>query len=184
VSTGGPKALVQLIPAFPSTFPIPIVIVLHMPKAFTKSMADELNRKSSLAVKEAQDSDSIQGGAVYLAPGGIHLIFERKTETQVILRTVDTPPVNGCRPSVDVLFRSAAGIFKKNVMAIILTGMGNDGTKGCAELKKENAYIIAQDKETSVAWGMPGCAVSGGHVDEVLPLHEIAKRVVHITGTA
>jgi two-component system chemotaxis response regulator CheB len=184
VSTGGPKALVQLIPAFPPSFPLPIIIVLHMPKPFTRPMAEELNKKSFLNVKEAEDGDVIKAGTAYLAPGGVHLILEKGVGNHVVLKTIDTPPENGCKPSVDVLFRSAAQFFKENVISIILTGMGTDGTKGCAELKKQNAWIIAQDKETSVVWGMPGSAANAGYVDEILPLHKIAEQVRRIAGDA
>jgi len=180
VSTGGPQALVELLPAFPASFPLPILIVLHMPKSFTKPMADELNKKSALTVTEAMDGEEIRAGEVYLAPGGLHLKMEKETGARILLKTSDTSPENGCKPSVDVLFRSAAEIYNDRVVAIILTGMGTDGVKGCMELKHRGAWIIVQDKESSLVWGMPGSAVQAGCVDKVLPLNKIAEYVQHL----
>ncbi len=180
VSTGGPKALNTLLSSIPATFPVPIIVVLHMPKTFTSAMAGELNRKSLLAAQVSQDGMECTKGNIYLAQGGEHLTVEKGTRNRLILRSVDTPPENGCKPSVDVLFRSAVSVFNGHVLPIILTGMGHDGTKGLAELKKDSVYVIAQDKDSSVVWGMPGSAVKAGYVDEVLPLQKIASRIVEL----
>ncbi len=180
VSTLGPKALNTIIPSIPASFPVPIIIVLHMPKSFTRAMADELNRRSPLTVQESGDGTECRKGYIYLAQGGIHLTVERGTRNRIVLKTVDSAPENGCKPSVDVLFRSAASVYKGRVLPIILTGMGTDGTKGLAELKKDSVHVIAQDKSSSVVWGMPGNAVKAGYVDEILPLHKIAKRIIEL----
>ena len=181
-STGGPEALAKLLPVFPASFPVPIVIVLHMPRAFTKRMAAALNQESVLTVTEGSDGDVLAPGHAYLAPGGQHTTVERGSRQRVILRLVDCPAENGCRPAVDVLLRSAAPVFRNRVLAVILTGMGEDGTKGLAALRERDAAVLVQDEETSVVWGMPGSAVRAGHADEVLPLDMIGKRVMEIVG--
>ncbi|MBN2442692.1 MAG: chemotaxis-specific protein-glutamate methyltransferase CheB [Spirochaetales bacterium] len=182
VSTGGPEALSIILPALPSDFPIPIVIVLHMPQFFTQTMADELNKKSKLSVKEAQEGEILQAGNVYLARGGKHLILIGADPHAFMLHLDDGPEVNGCKPSVDVFFTSVIDAVKNKVIGIILTGMGEDGVKGIAGLKAKGAKTIAQDADTSIVWGMPGAAVREGVIDEVLPLHVIADRLKEITG--
>lgn len=180
VSTGGPEALSELIPEIPASFPIPIVITMHMPKHFTASMADALNKKSSLEVKEAEDGDLIAPGHVYLAPGDRHIAIEKKTRQRYFIKTIDSMPENGHKPSVDVLFKSAAEAFDGNVLALILTGMGEDGVKGMKILKKAGAMNIAQDEDSSVVWGMPGSAVKSGCIDKVVPLKDMAQKVLQI----
>lgn len=179
-STGGPEALSELIPALPATFPVPIVMVLHMPRLFTSRMAQALNRESMLNVKEGSAGDILTAGGAFLAPGGLHLTVETQTRRRVVLRTSDGRAENGCKPAVDVLFRSAAQVYRHRVLAVILTGMGNDGTKGLAALKEYGAPVIVQDKETSVVWGMPGSVVSAGYADEILPLNLMPKRILQI----
>jgi len=177
VSTGGPEALAEIVPEFPASFPLPIVIVLHMPKHFTGRMAEALDRESKLAVTEAADGDVLEPSHAYLAPGGLHLILDRQTRQRIALRTVDDPAENGCKPSVDVLFRSAASVLRDRVLAVVLTGMGEDGTRGLRELKKHQVRVLVQDEATSVVWGMPGSAVRAGCADEILPLGRIAGRI-------
>lgn len=182
-STGGPEALLELIPALPASFPVPIIIVLHMPKLFTGRMAHALDQHSALTISEGEDGDVIKAGHVYLAPGGAHLTVERGTRRQVQLRITDAPSENGCRPSIDVFFRTAAEVFRNRTLAILLTGMGEDGARGLKALKKRDASVLVQDEETSVVWGMPGSAVNAGCVDEVLPLGAIAGRMLDIVGS-
>ena len=182
VSTGGPKALLKIIPELPSEYPLPIVIVLHMPKAFTGPMASDLDRKAGLHVKEAQEGDILEPGKVYLAPGGIHSIVRKRADQKVCISYDDGPPENECKPSVDVLFRSVADVFDKEVLALILTGMGLDGAEGMKELKSRGAVTFAQDKQSSVVWGMPGAAFNAGVVDRLVPLDEIALRLTEATG--
>jgi len=179
VSTGGPEALMQLMPGFPGDFPIPIAIVLHMPSLFTGPMAGSLDKRSAITVKEAVDGEDILPGTAYLAPGGMHLEFERATRGRVVVRTTDGPQENGCKPAVDVLFRSAAKVYHDRVLAAVLTGMGTDGTKGAACLKAEGAYVVVQDEASSVVWGMPGSIVRENLADMVLPLKDLATHIVN-----
>jgi two-component system chemotaxis response regulator CheB len=177
VSTGGPEALSRLIPALPGNCPVPIVVAIHMPERFTASLAVSLNDRSQLTVKEAGNRERMAAGHVYIARGGKHLVFERADSTSLVLRTNDDSPENGCKPSVDVMFRSAARVTKSNTMALLLTGMGLDGVKGMERLKNAGAYTLAQDKASSVVWGMPGAAVQAGVVDEVLSLDKLIERI-------
>jgi two-component system chemotaxis response regulator CheB len=182
VSTGGPEALSHILPELPASFPVPIIIVLHMPQFFTQSMAQELDHKSEMRVKEAEDGEMVQKGSVYLARGGKHLLIKRKDLDQFMLYHDDGPEVNGCKPSVDVFFESVEKVMKQKIIAIILTGMGEDGVKGISRLKERGAVTIAQDSNTSIVWGMPGAAVRAGVIDEVLPVHVIANRLIELTG--
>jgi len=176
-STGGPDALTRLLPRLPADFPAPVVVAVHMPGLFTTSLARTLNGRCALAVVEASDGLKAEPGTIYLAPGERHLIVEPGEDGTLTLRTVDEPPVDGCRPSVDLLFRSAAKLPPSTVVAVVLTGMGSDGTEGSAALKAVRAYVFAQDEASSVVWGMPGATVRAGLADEVLDLDRIAVRL-------
>jgi two-component system chemotaxis response regulator CheB len=178
ISTGGPEALSRLLPEFPASFPVPMVIVQHMPSQFISSLATALDRTTKLSVREAEHGITLLPGTVYIARGGKHLHLARNAYRQLALRESDSPPENGFRPSADNLFRSAARFCGGAVVALIMTGMGDDGAKGLGDLKRAEAFILAQDEESSVVWGMPGEAVRGGLVDEVLPLDEMAERVM------
>lgn len=178
VSTGGPEALSHLVPSLPDTLPVPVVIVQHMPGNFTASLAAALDRRSRIVVREGEHGDVIRAGTVYVAPGGTHTALGRDAKRNLILTDSDAPPENGFRPSVDVLFRSAAKACRGAVVAVILTGMGDDGALGLGDLKREGAFVLAQDEETSVVWGMPGRAVRSGFADEVLPIEEIGPRLI------
>lgn len=181
-STGGPEALSLLIPSLPAGLSVPVLVVLHMPRVFTKPMAASLDRKSPLNVHEAVDGEEAVAGTVYLAPGGAHLRVESGTRRRAILRVVNGESVNGCKPSVDVLFESAAPVFRSRALAVVLTGMGSDGTKGLAELRKWNTPAVVQDRQSSVVWGMPGSAVRAGLVDEELGIEQIAQRIADLAG--
>jgi len=180
VSTGGPEVLTNLIPEIPKNFPIPILIVMHMPKIFTKPMSDSINRVSKIKFKEAEDNEVLKTGTGYLAPGGIHLIIRRNLKGELYVLFEDTPPVNSCKPAVDVLFKSAVGIVREKAISVVLTGMGSDGTEGVRALKENNVPCIVQDKESSVVWGMPGSVAEAGLADEILPLNMIAKRLTDL----
>ncbi len=169
VSTGGPNALNQVIPRFPSTFRLPVFLVQHMPPVFTSQLASRLNQKSKIRVVEAQDGMQVRPGTVYVAPGDYHMEVTRKNKAKIIRLNQD-PPVNSCRPAVDVLFRSVAEVYGERVVAAVLTGMGQDGFEGAKLLKKKGARIIAQDRQTSVVWGMPKLIVEAGIADRVVPL--------------
>jgi two-component system chemotaxis response regulator CheB len=175
-STGGPKALETLVPELQSRIELPLLIVQHMPPRFTQSFAESLNRLSPGTVVEAQDGEPVRARSAYVAPGGKHLLL-RQEQGRLLTAVNDQPPENGCRPSADVLFRAAAATLQGNVVAIVLTGMGRDGTAGVGSLKRGGGYVIAQDEATSVVWGMPGSVAEAGLADEVLPLGEIAAAV-------
>ena len=177
VSTGGPKALAEILPPLCAGIDVPIFIVQHMPPTFTESLAKSLNSKCRYTVRECTSGDFARNRHAYIAPGGRHMLLsseQRKIKTII----QDLPPEKGCRPSVDLLFRSAAQLFGNHVIGVILTGMGSDGTEGARTLKELGGYIIAQDEESSVVWGMPGSAKAAGIVDEVLPLREIPEAII------
>jgi two-component system chemotaxis response regulator CheB len=172
-STGGPKALQELLPALPKNFPVPILIVQHMPSTFTKPFADRLNGLCEVTVKEAEHGEVVHPGTVYVARGGIHMLY-RQRGTQGLVEQSLEPASSIHRPSVDVLFQSVQEHFSKQVLALILTGMGNDGAKGMDLLKKKGAHTIAEAEESCVVYGMPRAAAEKGCVDLVAPLQDIA----------
>jgi len=177
VSTGGPDALMKLIPTLPADMPVPILIVQHMPPVFTKLLADRLTTMSGLSVKEAEPGERISAGGVWIAPGDYHLALSRR-EGQVVLQTNQDPPENSCRPAVDVLFRTAVETYGAHILGVILTGMGKDGCRGCELIRAAGGQVVAQDEASSVVWGMPGFVVRGGLANEVLPLNQIAAEIV------
>ncbi len=183
VSTGGPNALKALLPELCRTTDLPIFVVQHMPPVFTKSLAEILDRACAHKVIESAGSEIAEKNYVYIAPGGKHMVLRKTVNGSTMLGLNENQPENGCRPSVDVLFRTAASIWGGDVVPIILTGMGNDGAKGMAALKRAGAYSIIQDEESSVVWGMPGSVVEAGLADEVVPLEGIANRVGRLLGT-
>jgi two-component system chemotaxis response regulator CheB len=182
ISTGGPKALANIIPLFPADLPAAVIIVQHMPPGFTKSLAKRLDECSRLTVKEAEDMDELKPGYAYVAPGDFHLNVKCEgSKTWLVLS--DLPPQGGFRPSVDNMMSSVANSCLTNIIGIIMTGMGSDGSKGLKELKeKKKAYIIAQDERTSVVFGMPKAAIEAGIVDEIVPLMEIPNRIMKYMG--
>ena len=177
VSTGGPNALAAVMPTIPANFPVPIVIVQHMPPNFTRLLADRLDLKSSVTVKECEDGDILQPGHVYIAPGDFHMHVEQDKDDIVALVT-QGPPENSCRPSVDVLFRSIAKVYGRNALAVVLTGMGQDGMHGCEHIQSRGGQVVVQDEDTCVVWGMPGFVVKARLADKVLPLDEIGSDIV------
>ena len=176
-STGGPNALGDLVPLLPPNFPVPVVIVQHMPPIFTKFLADRLSAKSQMPVVEASNLQELLPGHAYIAPGDFHMMVERSKEG-VRIRTQQEQPENSCRPSVDVLFRSVADVYREEALAVIMTGMGQDGLRGCGRIREEGGQILAQDEATSVVWGMPGYVANAGLADVVLPLGLIAAEIV------
>lgn len=180
VSTGGPNALAALLPSIPKGLGVPICIVQHMPPIFTQSLAENLNTKCQLRVCEAVDKMTLAADTIYIAPGGKHMRLIPGSNGQKIIQITDDPPENNCRPAVDYLFRSAANNFPGISLAVILTGMGNDGTLGLRLLKRHRCFVIAQSEESCVVYGMPKAAVEAGVVDEILPLEAIADRIASI----
>lgn len=177
-STGGPNALNFVFAGLATPLPVPVVIVQHMPPMFTGLLAERLDRLPGCAVRcsEAREGETLQAGHAYIAPGGRHLAVERHGEGHYVARLLDTPAENSCRPAADVLFRSAAETGAR-ALALVMTGMGEDGLRGCEHLSENDATILAQDEASSVIWGMPGAVVRAGLADSVLPLGEIAGEI-------
>ncbi|WP_108662744.1 chemotaxis protein CheB [Acuticoccus kandeliae] len=176
-STGGPQALITLFSKIPAaSVTVPVLIVQHMPAAFTPILAEHLSRATSWRAVEATNDEALTSGEIRIAPGGHHMIVAQSGACRR-LKLIDTPPVNFCRPSADVLFVSAAEVFGRGLLAVILTGMGNDGCEGAKVIAAAGGAVFAQDRETSVVWGMPGAAVAAGVVDKVFPLTDIPAAV-------
>jgi len=154
-----------------------VFVVQHMPALFTEALARNLNAKSGLAVKQAEDGEIAAGGTVYIAPGGRQMKVERGANDQILIRITDDPPENNCRPAVDYLFRSVALHFPGRSVAVILTGMGNDGAQGVKLLKRGGCFSIAQDEASCVVYGMPKEAVATGLVDLIVPLEQVAGSI-------
>jgi two-component system chemotaxis response regulator CheB len=173
-STGGPPALREVISHLPADLGLPVVVVQHMPPGFTKSMAERLNSASPLHVVEAEEGSRLEVGAVLVAPGGYHLTID--AHRQVHLN--EDPPECGVRPSVNVTLESAAKVFGRDVVAAILTGMGNDGTRGAGLVRKAGGVVITEHESTCVVYGMPRSVVDAGFSTEVKPLHDVARAIV------
>ncbi|MBD2353341.1 chemotaxis response regulator protein-glutamate methylesterase [Tolypothrix sp. FACHB-123] len=177
VSTGGPNALAKILPALPADLPVPVLIVQHMPPMFTKLLAQRLDSQCQIHVHEAVSGAIIEPGQAWIAPGDFHMVVHRQDDI-VRLGTNQAPPKNSCRPSVDILFESVAKVYSKKAIAVILTGMGQDGLDGCKCIREAGGQILAQDKATSVVWGMPSFVVNAGLANEVLPLELIAGKII------
>lgn len=176
ISTGGPAALHEMLPKLPKDLPVPVVIVQHMPPKFTRSLADDLDRRCAVRVVEAVDGERLQPGTVYIAPGGHQMKLESLAHGFNVVIT-DDPPEKCCKPSVDYLFRSLAQQLGSRVLAVIMTGMGDDGYNGCKLLKQRGAHIMAQDAASCVVYGMPRQIIENGLADLIRPLHEIADTI-------
>lgn len=176
-STGGPKALLTLIRNLPAKVTLPIFIVQHMPAGFTASFAERLNKETSATVVEATDGMPIQSGTIYIAPGDHHMEIH---QNKICLH--EEAKIHGVRPAVDLLFQSAATCYGAHLVGLILTGMGHDGTKGCSSIKQHGGFILAQDEETSVVYGMPGNAVKQGMVDQSASLTKLSEWINWIIG--
>ncbi len=180
ISTGGPNALAKVIPNIPADIGVPILIVQHMPPLFTNSLAKSLDLKSKVTVKEASDGETILPNSAYIAPGGKQMkIVAGVDGLNRIIRITNDPPENSCKPSVDYLFRSIAHHYIGRSTGVIMTGMGSDGTAGLQLMKKNGAYVIAQDKATCVVFGMPKEPVELNIVDSITPLHNIANEITN-----
>ncbi len=179
ISTGGPNALTRMIPMLPANFKAPILIVQHMPPMFTASLANSLNNKSKLDVKEAEDGDIIIPGRILIAPGGKQMkIVAGGDGISRKIKITDDPPENSCRPSVDYLFRSIAQHYVGRATGVIMTGMGSDGSKGLAQMKKNGSHIIAQDELSCTVFGMPKEPIESGITDVIAPLDRIADEII------
>jgi len=176
-STGGPNALGIVVPALPADLGVPVLIVQHMPPMFTRLLAEHLDARSALTVHEAAPGMVVQPGHVYVAAGGSHMVVKRSRE-HVVIELDDGPPENCCKPSVDVLFRSAVTVWKAGLLAVMLTGMGQDGLVGSRAIISAGGTLIAQDEGSSVVWGMPGAVIKAGLASEVVPLADVSAIVV------
>jgi len=177
VSTGGPNALARLLPQLPKDLGVPVLIVQHMPPVFTQALAESLAAKSAIRVREAAPGDVLEPNTAYIAPGGKQMRVAAGPSHTRVIQITDDPPENNCRPAVDYLFRSVAAHFPGQAMAVILTGMGNDGTLGLRLLKRQGCFVIAQDEASCVVYGMPKSAVEAGVTDVILPIESIAARI-------
>ena len=177
ISTGGPNALAELIPALPADFPVPIVIVQHMPPLFTKLLAERLGSKSSIRVREGSVGEPLTAGSVIIAPGNQHMVVERSAAGHHIGLN-QGPLENSCRPAADVLFRSVSENFGAGVLAVVMTGMGQDGLHGCEAVRERGGHVFVQDEKSSIVWGMPGFVAEAGLADEILPLNQLAPAIV------
>lgn len=184
VSTGGPNALKEVVPRLTTELNVPVLIVQHMPPLFTASLAESLDRKSSLTVREGREGDVVRANTVLIAPGGKHMVIRRDSAEAeghgYVIALNDNPPEQNCRPSVNVLFRSAATHFGGKILAIVMTGMGEDGCEGVRAMKRQGCICITQEESTCVVYGMPRAVDEAGLSDARVPLDQLADRIMHI----
>jgi two-component system chemotaxis response regulator CheB len=185
VSTGGPNSLLEMIPRLPADLPVPVLLVQHMPPVFTASLAEHLDQRSPLQVREARDGEPLQPGRVFIAPGGRHMVVRRLPAQdgeagELIIGINDNPPEHSCRPSVDVLFRSLAAHFDGNMLAVVMTGMGSDGCEGVRAMKRRGCLCLTQTEDTCVIYGMPLAVDEAGLSDQQVPLDRLAARITQL----
>jgi two-component system, chemotaxis family, protein-glutamate methylesterase/glutaminase len=180
ISTGGPQALKYMIPQLPADLPVPVVMVMHMPVGYTELYAQRLNEIAKLDVSEAREGDAVKAGRVLLAPAGRHLTFRRGAEGQITVhldaRPFDTPH----RPSVDVLFQSAAEVFRDRTLGVVMTGMGADGKQGAAWIKSQGGLVFTEDEKSCVVYGMPCAVMEAGLSDKSVPLEHMAQAILEV----
>jgi two-component system chemotaxis response regulator CheB len=186
VSTGGPAALDVLLPQLPQNFPVPVLIVQHMPEMFTRLLAERLSRRCSLQVCEAEEGMPATAGSIYIARGNWHMeaVAAARPGAPATIHLTQDPPENHCRPAVDTLFRSAARVYGSGVLAVVLTGMGYDGLAGSRVILEHGGSVLAQDQASSTVWGMPGAVAQAGLAYKVLPLSGIAPEILRVAGHA
>lgn len=177
VSTGGPNALAELIPALPSDLPVPLLIAQHMPPIFTRLLAERLAKVALIPVVEGRAGDSVTPGRIWIAPGDLHMVVRRLGQ-RVEIHTHQAPREHSCRPSADLLFRSVAEVYGPRTLGVVMTGMGQDGLQGSRLIRKAGGHVIVQDKASSVVWGMPGYVARAGLAEQVVPLHGLADAIV------
>lgn len=189
-STGGTKGIELILASLPAEFPAPLLIVQHMPEMFTALFADRLNRMAKITVKEGENGEEIKTGVAYIAPGGWHMkvslgvagsrLQDKALRGPVTIELTKDAPIYGLRPAIDILMRSVAEIYGENAVGVILSGMGSDGAEGLGAISRQGGKTIAQDEKTSVVFGMPKRAIEVGAVDDVLPIEEIAPRIIEL----
>jgi two-component system chemotaxis response regulator CheB len=184
VSTGGPAALDVLLPALPANFPLPVLIVQHMPELFTKLFAERLDGRSNLRVREAAEGDPVCAGTICIARGNWHMevLAPARGGSPATLHLTQGPLENHCRPAVDVLFRSVAAAYGSGVLAVVLTGMGSDGMMGCRVIRDHGGAVLAQDQASSTVWGMPGAVTNAGLAHKVLSLNDMVPEILRLVG--
>ncbi len=191
ISTGGPAALDVLLPALPANFPLPILVVQHMPELFTKLLAERLDARCPIRVTEAANGDLIRPGTVYIAKGNWHMEVTQGDRFQhglshgapaAALRLTQEAQENHCRPAVDVLFRTAVTVYGSHVLGVVMTGMGSDGLIGSRIIREHNGTVLAQDQPSSAVWGMPGSVAQAGLAHRILPLNAIAPEILRLAG--
>ena len=175
-STGGPNALAEMLPGIPQHFPVPIVIVQHMPPLFTRLLAERLNKQCAIEIHEGEEGAVLKPGEAWIAPGDFHMTVAR-TEGVTKLALQQEAPENSCRPAVDVLFRSVARLYGVSTLAVVLTGMGSDGVKGSQAVREFGGQVIVQDEASSVVWGMPGQVAGAGLAEGIFPLAGMAQEI-------
>lgn len=179
-STGGPNALGEVLPRLPADFPVPIIVVQHMPPVFTRHLATRLDQTCALQVQEAFAGAVVKPGQLWIAPGDFHVVLSKSKgpASNLTIGLHQGPPENSCRPAVDVLFRSAVEVFGGGTLGIVLTGMGCDGLRGCEVIRGAGGRVVAQDEQSSVVWGMPGVVANAGLADSIRPLSQIASQIM------
>ncbi|MFL6254502.1 MAG: chemotaxis-specific protein-glutamate methyltransferase CheB [Pyrinomonadaceae bacterium] len=177
ISTGGPQALKQLIPQLPADFPVPVAMVMHMPVGYTEMYARKLDEHSPLDVREAREGDELRAGVVLLAPAGRHMSFLRTADGKVVAHLDARPFDTLHRPSVDVMFQSAAEVYRQRVLGVVMTGMGSDGKQGAAWIKSQGGLVYTESEETCVVYGMPSTVVEAGLSDRIVPLGRMAQAI-------
>ena len=180
ISTGGPQALKRLIPQLPANFPVPVAMVMHMPVGYTEMYAAKLNEQSQLEVTEAAEGDEVKPGRVFLAPAGRHLTLKRDASGKVVTHLDAKPFSTLHRPSVDVLFQSAAEVYGDRVLGVVMTGMGSDGKQGAAWIKAQGGLIFTEAESSCVVYGMPGVVVEAGLSDRSVPLEDMTRAIMEV----
>src|SRR5271155_512455 len=175
-STGGPNALAEVLPRIPDDFPVPIVVVQHMPPIFTRLLAERLASHSAIPVDDGKAGEILSPGHAWIAPGNFHMTVNR-AGLQARLNLNQAPAENSCRPAVDVLFRSVAEVYGANVLGVVMTGMGSDGVIGAQRIRERGGEVIIQDEASSVVWGMPGLVQASGQADAVYPLDQLGQEI-------
>ena len=183
VSTGGPAALDVVLPALPASFPLPVLVVQHMPELFTKLLAERLDSRCALHVREAVSGEAVQAGTIYIAKGNWHMEMLGHGQSHApTIRLTQEAPENHCRPAADVLFRTAVSAYGGGVLGVVLTGMGSDGLAGSKLIRGHHGSVLAQDQATSAVWGMPGAVSQAGLANRILPLAAIAPEILRLAG--
>jgi two-component system chemotaxis response regulator CheB len=184
-STGGPAALDVLLQALPASFPLPVLVVQHMPELFTSLLAERLNGRCPLQVLEAGSGQPVRPGTIYIARGGWHMEIaatSSSASSNPVLRHTQEQPENHCRPAVDVLFRTGVAVYGSRVLGVVLTGMGHDGLLGARLIRDHGGSVLVQDQATSAVWGMPGAIAQAGLAHRILPLNAIAAEILRLAG--